>query len=1110
MSTAADSKNAPERSSEPLWHLVQFKMIQAFNEASEAKKLNFSCWPVFSRGEDDRFCNWIVVVLADGRPIPVDATNNCRIQIDENAWWDAMRIPNPSATILVGGHEHCSFSTYQVKVPLNRGNREQPLFSPLEMAGGANGGAPTPVFSHAMKRSARLHLSVRSTPQLMDQIQYKSVIDECWKFENFDHYHDIQHWGTTEEFEFEASAIRRFNCQSVYQCWLILRHPRNDELQRRRPINPRDMTHQQCIVVVASRDPHEGFPEGFPKVGDTCELAFAVKIPALDDKIMRTSKNNQSFKRERFNYVKGVRLDNPHDQFSLDDSKWSNYATFKVWLNRNSDRDNTKFPLANFKSQLDLSALAADKPKPRITLDEESSFKAHVWMDISDTTMSVELNALTTAVEAPPESRVGEAFSYIRTFKNAGPNRNFNLFRAFPHMQNPDGPNSQLPENVKVLFQSLDDDQRHAYNTVLSDLPCRVGTFPGGPGSGKTQLMLTISALALSKDTPLSRVRPATNEGTERTGGPILLILEANRPANVAASRVVKLFESLGRTDLRILRAYNYNYEGFRSTRRYLKVNDDDDEESPDFNFDECFPTRRADHIPPRARRNDRRDCLAPTLREAAQQYLAKHPEDLPLLSDLVNSELSEVDFKDDHEHSPQEMEWESLFSAVLAQTDFVVTTPVGAAKLAQHFHPRLVIFDEAARARELSTLVAIANFPSAEAWLFTGTVEMTRPYVASYGNTNLYNPCTEQLRTSMIERCFHVLPDMHRLSLNHQAYGDLHILSSDLFWGGQIESAIPSSERFPPSTVHLLEYCRNLASNSSLSIPRLLVHVKGTRAMDMGPKSKYNKKHMNWVVQQVIRDLVQDPHFRTTDGKEAGSIIVAVPYRAQFTNYRKEINGLLKELDAKHRLNRGHGERLHREVLVEARTADTVQGHSADVVVYDFVNSEVTSHVADQNRMCVALTRAKQAEVIVMEKSMLGLEGPAYARRRFASGVTHIDLLYDHCKSNGQVLTVDMEEDSHVEKDYTLQQGNARPGQDVSAVPRQLPALRMPVELPQDSEEVDTPRAVPTVEVQPPTPTHDDDESSMFQSSEQFSFEMVRKAMELGLNLSSDMPKDE
>lgn len=64
-----------------------------------------------------------------------------------------------------------------------------------------------------------------------------------------------------------------------------------------------------------------------------------------------------------------------------------------------------------------------------------------------------------------------------------------------------------------------------------------------------------------------------------------------------------------------------------------------------------------------------------------------------------------------------------------------MITMPVGGVKIALYFCPKLVLFDESSRARELGTLVAIANFPSAEAFLFLGTVEMIKPYVASHGS---------------------------------------------------------------------------------------------------------------------------------------------------------------------------------------------------------------------------------------------------------------------------------------------------------------------------------------------------------------------------------------
>lgn len=1104
MSSATNPNGSSGGSADDLWHLVQYKMIQAFNEASEEKTINFKCWPVFFRSEDDSHSNWIVAVVTDVHHIPLDAMNTCRIQIDDNEWWEATLVmPNPSPTILVEGHGPCSFSTYQVKVPRNWGNDKQPFFTPLEMASDANGGAPRPLFTEALRRCARLHLSVKFTPKLRDQIRFKTVPQAAWKLDDPTVFHDIYHWGTSEEFEFEAEAIRAFNRQSVYQCWLILCHPSDDELQEHISRHSRDMASQQYIVIIASTDPHEAFP----KVGDACDLAFAVEIPALDETIKRTAKDNESLKRKGVKYVKGVRLDNPHDLFRLDGSKWSDYATFKVWVKRKSAHSDIKSPLSKFESQLNPNDLGADKPKPWLKLDEKLSFRAHVWLDISDTTTRVELDALKTAMTAPPESRVGEAFSYIRTFKNRSRYRNFDLFRAFPHMQNPDGPNSQLPENLKATFQGLDEDQRQAYKTVLSDLPCRIGMIPGGPGVGKTRFLLTVCALALSNHAPLGAARPAANRDTELTGGPILLILEANRPANVAATHVVKQFQHLGRTDLRIIRAYNINYEGKWSTRRYLKI-DEEDKGSSEFDFDECFPTHRADHIP-QSRKGGRSDCDALTLREAAQQYLAQHLEDFPLLCALLNSDPDNISKDDDREDERYQREWKALFLAVLARTDFVVTTPVGAAKLSEYFRPKLVIFDEAARARELSTLVAIAKFPSAEAWLFTGTIEMTKPYVGSYGNRNLWNPCAEQLRTGMLERCLNVTPDMPRLSLNHQAYGNLHNLSSDLFWSGQIQSALPSSDRFPPSTMHLLEYCRNLASNPSLSVPRLLVHVKGPKSMNMQLKSKFNRNHTNWVVQRVIRDLVQDRHFRSTDDKEPGRIIVVTPYKAQFTNYRKEINSLMQELDREHRHTGGRGERLHRQVLVEVRTADTVQGHSADVVVYDLVTAQITSHVADGNRMCVALTRAKQAEIIVMERSMLWQEGTASGRREL--GGNYVDLLWEHCKSNGQVITVDVIGDGHVETNYTLQQGGANPGRSESAVPRRLPAPPLPpLTVPQEEAQVDTSPAVTESNLQPPKATQDEDDGDAFHSSEDFSFQMVRKAMELGLNLFTDTRKGE
>lgn len=515
-------------------------MVKEFNDANEAKRKSFKCWPIFQISTDkhESFLDWMVVVIIN--EILANAKNTCRIRIG-GTWFDATRVNNPVTSIRVGGNECHNFATYRVKVPQTL-NDTQTRFAPAEMVRDRKDGALRPDFNADKMLSANFRIEIKSSPQLDDMIQRKAVPDASWKFQDPKHYRDIYRWGTDEEFEFEAEAIRNFNRKSVCKCWLLLCHPSNDELPEP---GSKGVTRQQCLVIMAVPD----LGEGFPRVGELCDLAFARQMPA-PEKDADTTKDNKKLKRRGLKYLGGTRLDNPYERFDLDDgsesgSSWGAYCTFKVSVYKESARDYS--PLDEFACKLNWSMVSQPEGsrKSRLTLDGASAFEAHVWLDISTTTRNVELNALKKAIEEPVGSRVGNAFSYIRTFEN--PAEHFNLFQSFPHMRL----DSHLPENLRASFERLDEDQKHVYRTVLADLPARVGIIPGGPGTGKTDLMLAISALALSahRETPMY-------------GGPVLLILEANRPANAAATRVVQYFEELGRTDLRILRAYNFNYEG--------------------------------------------------------------------------------------------------------------------------------------------------------------------------------------------------------------------------------------------------------------------------------------------------------------------------------------------------------------------------------------------------------------------------------------------------------------------------------------------------------------------------------------------------------------------
>lgn len=69
------------------------------------------------------------------------------------------------------------------------------------------------------------------------------------------------------------------------------------------------------------------------------------------------------------------------------------------------------------------------------------------------------------------------------------------------------------------------------------------------------------------------------------------------------------------------------------------------------------------------------------------------------------------------------------LYHDVLRRADFTATTPVAAPRLSDIFYPELVIFDECAHARELSTIITLAYF-NPKAWFFVSEHRQTDSYV--------------------------------------------------------------------------------------------------------------------------------------------------------------------------------------------------------------------------------------------------------------------------------------------------------------------------------------------------------------------------------------------
>lgn len=220
------------------------------------------------------------------------------------------------------------------------------------------------------------------------------------------------------------------------------------------------------------------------------------------------------------------------------------------------------------------------------------------------------------------------------------------------------------------------------------------------------------------------------------------------------------------------------------------------------------------------------------------------------------------------------------LYRDVLAQVDFIATTPVPAATgFNGLFKPDLVIFDESPHAREASTMVAIAEYDPI-AWIFSGDHRQTRPFIASDDVRD--NPWAPQMLVSMMERADRAGAIEHSLLINHRAYGGLEKLASEMFYAKKMISGHQPSELAPPSVRHIQRYLeRFLPQGQKCQQPRLIVYNSRRGEQKVGT-SWYNPYHIDFVMARIC-ELLNDTMFRQVGKDERGTILIISPYKESY-----------------------------------------------------------------------------------------------------------------------------------------------------------------------------------------------------------------------------------
>ncbi|KAH6973637.1 AAA domain-containing protein [Ilyonectria sp. MPI-CAGE-AT-0026] len=688
---------------------------------------------------------------------------------------------------------------------------------------------------------------------------------------------------------------------------------------------------------------------------------FLVKIPNITDDVVFPSLADQ------FTISLESRVEKPEGTFSLvhlhatripnpyEDVEnllcpfASRCATFKVEVPRSWQNDD------GINVELDLmsefqTASSLDDFK-NIRLDEGKLQMITIVWDTFSMTYEAELAALrrfaedTRLEERELSFKARDVFRMIQNFQDSW-KLYYNLHDEFPHLKDPTNPRHRIPKLLLEKFQSFNADHRAAYD-ALTAIPNGLFFVNGCPGAGKTEWNMVVSALIQSKRRP----------GSKKKHSPILFVVDLNKTVDDAADRYFTLCKAAGLT-LRIVRMHGWPYEMRNSNKlNGSSLAQKEGDSRGELDFTKKFLTTASVAKHTGVGRNPNK---APTLDEAAWDYYDKHKDDCftPLMRILASMEAGEVLTTGDWKTLRSQVSL--LYRAVLAQTDFIATTPVAAyGNFSKLFRPEVIFFDEAPHARELTTLIPLAFFEPI-AWILTGDVKQTRPFVKGGDKRDMmklglkFNPYAEQLRVSLMARAEMVGAINSKLLVNKRAHGNLHRLPSKMFYQSEMISGYESIERYPSTVIHLTRYLQQLGGLPEMRENRVVIRLKDSQE-EKQKNSFWNPAHHNWVINQVQK-LLGDPQFRSiTDMSAPGSVMIQTPYATAVRVYLSEVKQWPQEWQDR----------------VEVLTVDKAQGNQADVVFLDMVRTTKAGFMNEPHRLNVAITRARQAEVILMHYQM-------------------------------------------------------------------------------------------------------------------------------------------
>jgi len=387
------------------------------------------------------------------------------------------------------------------------------------------------------------------------------------------------------------------------------------------------------------------------------------------------------------------------------------------------------------------------------------------------------------------------------------------------------------------------------------------------------------------------------------------------------------------------------------------------------------------------------------SLSQAAWRYYSDHVDQYPDLTAALVEKRDLEELKD---------KIQNLYTDFLQQFGGVVTsTPYTGCltKFVRNFKADICLVDEAARINDLE-LLQILRKHDPELTVVVGDPCQMGPWRPPSDTENTIQPYAEYVSRSTLERAISYGGIVKAsLTLNHRGLGGLVRLPSSIIYHDTMQAYSRGPAWYPAEVDAYAEFLRGICPDLDKSSQRIIVELQNSAAKRLGT-STINMDHVRYVSDLVIK-ASKDPSLKGLDGKPK-LIMVCSFYLQQAKEYELE---LARQVQLGNLSADGH-----KNILV--RTVDSSQGLSADLVVVDFVQNSRPGFTAHRQRLCVALTRARQCEIILMSRGIflshtVDPEGPKHHDVRLLGkiyrdvatkkGIVTIDIKPENVDDSGQ-----------------------------------------------------------------------------------------------------------